>query len=112
MTKKEIIERASKISGIPQSHIHECLEAILKVVLEALSEKKRVTLHNFGTFFTKDLNPHIAMNPREGKRISLDARSIVKLWSQYFVTLILAMNSCPQNSHILLISSLLLIFWE
>lgn len=78
MTKKELIERAAQISGIPQSHIHKCLEAVLKVILEALSEKKRVTLHNFGTFFTKNMNPRIAMNPREGKRISLEARSIIK----------------------------------
>lgn len=78
MTKKEIIEKASAISGIPQTQIRNCIEAVLTVTLEALAEKKRVTIANFGTFFTKEYQPRMAINPREQTKISLDARSVVK----------------------------------
>ncbi|WP_291599040.1 HU family DNA-binding protein [Bacteroides sp.] len=78
MTKKEIIDRASEISGIPQTQIRNCMEAIIKAILEALSEKKKVTLHNFGSFFTKEMKARIAMNPRDKKKICLDARTVIK----------------------------------
>ncbi len=78
MTKKELIEKASQISGIPQTQIKECLEAIIKVILNTLAEKQNVKIRNFGTFWVKDLKPRKAMNPRENKQISLGERSLVK----------------------------------
>lgn len=78
MTKKEIIERASEISGIPQTQIRNCMEPVLEVILEALSEKENVKIRNFGTFITKEMKPRVSMNPRDNKKICLAARSVVK----------------------------------
>lgn len=44
MAKKEIIKRASEISGISQYQVRNCMEAILVAIKEALSEKKKIML--------------------------------------------------------------------
>lgn len=69
---------ASSISGISQKDIQSSLEPILESILDALSKGDKVTLHNFGTSYIKDVPERQSRNPKSGEAIIARAKRVIK----------------------------------
>lgn len=72
---------ASAKSGITQKDIQSSLEPILESILDALSNGDKVTLHEFGTFYIKDVPERPSRNPKSGEPIIVPAKRVVKFKS-------------------------------
>lgn len=69
---------ASSKSGITQKDIQSSLEPILEAIIEALSKGDKISLHNFGTFYIKDIPERASRNPKSGEAIMARAKKVVK----------------------------------
>ena len=78
MNKRELIMAASSKSGITQKDIQSSLEPILEAIIEALSKGDKISLHNFGTFYIKDIPERASRNPKSGEAIMARAKKVVK----------------------------------
>ena len=74
MTKREIVNKIAKKSGLTQELVKEVIEELLVELEEALIRGERIEIRNFGIFKTKITKPRIARNPQTGESISLPAR--------------------------------------
>ncbi|NDV80294.1 HU family DNA-binding protein, partial [Dysgonomonas sp. 511] len=63
MTKKDIIKKVSKQTGVSQNNTKIVLESILEVIQSSLKEGERITIQNFGTFHVKEFGERNAWNP-------------------------------------------------
>ena len=74
MTKREIVNKIAKKSGLTQELVKEVVEELLVELEEALIRGERIEIRNFGIFKTKITKPRIARNPQTGETLSLPAR--------------------------------------
>lgn len=78
MSTRELIMAASSKSGITQKEIQSSLEPILETIIEALSNGDKISIHNFGTFYIKDIPERASRNPKSGQAIIACAKKAVK----------------------------------
>jgi nucleoid DNA-binding protein len=78
MNKRDIAIAASATSGLTQRNILQAMEAIFESIIEALEEEKRISINNFGTFYTKKFEERILRDPRNGESVLVPPRKIVK----------------------------------
>lgn len=77
MTKKDLVLKVSKNTGIKQIVVKKIVEETLSVILEALKNKERIELRNFGVFCFKKRKAKIGRNPKTGKTIPIPPRQVV-----------------------------------
>lgn len=78
MNRRDLVVAASGRSGLTQKHIHTSLEPILESIMDALSKGEKVCLHNFGTFYVKDIPERASRNPKSGQQITVSAKRVIK----------------------------------
>lgn len=81
MNKRGLVMAAADKSGITQKDIQSSLEPILESIMDALSKGDKVTLHNFGTLYIKDVPERPSRNPKSGKAIIVPAKRVIKFKS-------------------------------
>lgn len=81
MNKRGLVMAAAEKSGITQVVIQSSLEPILESILDALSKGDKVTLHNFGTFYIKEVPERPSRNPKSGEAIIVPAKRVIKFKS-------------------------------
>ena len=74
MTKREIVNKIARSSGLPQQLVKRIIEELLRELREALVRGERIEIRNFGVFRVKVTRPKIGRNPQTGESISLPAK--------------------------------------
>lgn len=78
MNKRDLVIAASQRSGLTQKQIYSNLGPILESILDALAKGEKICLHNFGTFYIKDVPEHPSRNPKSGERIIVPAKKVIR----------------------------------
>lgn len=73
MTKPELIEAVSTVTGQTKADTDRTLEAILSKAAEALADGERVELRGFGIFEAKETKARTGRNPATGAAIEIPA---------------------------------------
>lgn len=77
MTKRELVMRISKETGLIQTDVKKVIQKTLDYVLEALVENETVELRNFGVFQVKRRKARIGRNPNKPQEtVSIPAKNI------------------------------------
>ena len=77
MTKKDLVLKVSRNTGVKQIVVKKIVEEALSVIVEALKNKERIELRNFGVFCFKNRKAKIGRNPKTGKTIPIPPRQVV-----------------------------------
>lgn len=77
MTKKDIIMRIAEETGLKQIHVKEVVQRTFDIIVENLSNGKKVELRNFGIFKVKTRKGRIGRNPRTGESVSIPDKKVV-----------------------------------
>jgi len=79
MTKKELIEFMAAESGIPKVKASEVLKTFTSAVMSELKKKEgRLTLVDFGTFYTIHQKARKGRHPQTGETIKIKAKNVVR----------------------------------
>ena len=76
MTKLELINESSNITGLSKVETELVLDSILNTIKLSLSEGKRIDIRGFGSFYTKIKDAREARNPATNETILLDKRYV------------------------------------
>jgi nucleoid DNA-binding protein len=76
MTKAEIINRVSQVTGMSRKDAIEALEIFLSSIKEGLKNGEKVSLVGFGTFYIKHKRSRNGRNPRTGIQIQIPPKQI------------------------------------
>ena len=79
MTKRDLVNRISKETGLVQYEVLNIVRMTLDCISDAVAEGQTVELRNFGVFEVKVRKARIGRNPnRPEKDVPIPRRSIVK----------------------------------
>ena len=73
MTKKQLIERAAKESGMTKKTLNEAYDALLKAIEDTLVEGEGVQISGFGGFAVKAQSARTRRNPRTNEPVEIPA---------------------------------------
>jgi len=78
MNKRELIARVSEQVGLTKKEVGSIIDATTKIIKNALSEGKKVTLVDFGTFRVLNRKARKGVNPQTGEVITISAKKAPK----------------------------------
>ena len=76
MNKEELVRQVAKKVDIPQGKVHNCVNAMVESVTEALSDGEKVTLVGFGTFSVRERAARNGVNPRTKKALKIPSKTV------------------------------------
>ena len=80
MTKRELVVRISKETGIIQQDVHVVVQKTLDYITESLLKGENVEFRNFGVFELKTRKARIGRNPNQPENtVRIPPRKVVKL---------------------------------
>ncbi len=78
MQKSDLIEKLNTQNhSFSYSDSKVALDVLINKLSNLLSEKQRIEIRGFGAFSVRERKPIRARNPKSGKAIELDARSLI-----------------------------------
>ena len=77
MTKKDIITRISVETGLKQVDVKEVVQRTFDIIVESLSQGKKVELRNFGILKVKTRKGRMGRNPRTGDGVVIPDKKVV-----------------------------------
>ena len=77
LTKKDLVLRIAKHSGITQLHVKRVVHATLQQIVETLKEGQTIELRNFGVFKVKKRAPRRGRNPKTGQEVPVPSKRVV-----------------------------------
>ena len=78
MNKRELIAKVSEQVGLTKKEVGSIIDATTKIIKNALSEGKKVTLVDFGTFRVLNRKARKGVNPQTGEAITISAKKAPK----------------------------------
>ncbi|GAB4183452.1 MAG: hypothetical protein Fur0032_24430 [Terrimicrobiaceae bacterium] len=79
LTKRQIVTRISKETGLTQLQVFDVVQRTLDLITEAMAEGVDVELRNFGVFEVKLTKSRVGRNPNKpNKDVVIPARATVK----------------------------------
>ncbi|HOV91629.1 MAG TPA: HU family DNA-binding protein [Candidatus Kapabacteria bacterium] len=76
MTKAEIVDEISKVTGLSKIDTKQVVDGVLETIKDAVSSGKRIELRGFGVFKSKTRKPRMARNPKTGDSVPLNERAV------------------------------------
>ena len=76
MTKKELINRIAKATGLNLKQSSGALDAVFDSIKVTLKMGKKITIPGFGTFFIADRKARKGRNPRTGELLQIAASKL------------------------------------
>lgn len=73
MTKKQLIERAAKESGLTKKSLTEAYEALMQATEHTLQEGESIQISGFGIFDVKQQEARIRRNPKTNEPVEIPA---------------------------------------
>ena len=78
MQKSDLLEKiTTKNQSFSTSDSKIALDSLISQLSKLLSEKQRIEIRGFGAFSIRERNPIRGRNPKSGKAIELDSRSLI-----------------------------------
>tara|TARA_B100001057_G_scaffold137913_1_gene137534 strand:- start:585 stop:869 length:285 start_codon:yes stop_codon:yes gene_type:complete len=78
MQKSDLLEKiTSQNQSFSNSDSKITLDSLINHLSNLLSEKQRIEIRGFGAFSVRKRNPIRGRNPKSGKAIELDSRSLI-----------------------------------
>ena len=75
MNKSDLVKSILKKNNKYKiSEIETIVDIFFREIRTALSQKKRIEIRGFGSFFTKTREKRIGINPQNGKNIEIDKK--------------------------------------
>lgn len=65
MTKRDMVVRIAKETGLIQQDVHEVIQRTLDMIVESLADGENVELRNFGVFQLRQRKERIGRNPNK-----------------------------------------------
>jgi nucleoid DNA-binding protein len=79
MTKRDLIVRVAKETGLTQQDVQTVLQKILDYIIERLVQGENIEFRNFGVFEVQVRKPRIGRNPNKPTHVvTIPARKVVK----------------------------------
>lgn len=78
MNKSELVKKIADAAGLTAADAKKALDATTCAIKEALIAGEKVQLVGFGTFATKERPARQGVNPANGKKIQIAAKTVVK----------------------------------
>ncbi len=78
MNKTELIDAMAAKAELSKADAKKALEAYMDATAEALQKGDKIALVGFGTFSVQKRAARDGHNPRTGKKIKIEAKSVVK----------------------------------
>ncbi len=76
MNKSELIDAIADSAELTKADAGRALDAVVKVITDALSKGESVSLIGFGTFSVKERAERKGRNPQTGEEITIKAAKI------------------------------------
>jgi integration host factor subunit beta len=76
MTKAELVESISTVTGVSKKDTGLVVNMILENIGRALVQKDKVELRGFGSFKVKSRRSRMARNPRTGESVMVPAKLV------------------------------------
>ncbi len=78
MQKSDLLEKLSTQNiSFSSADSKIALDSLIDHLSSLLSEKQRIEIRGFGAFSVRERNPIRGRNPKSGKAIELDSRSLI-----------------------------------
>ena len=78
MQKSDLLEKLiAQNNNFSYSDSKIALDVLINKLSDLLSEKQRIEIRGFGAFSVRERNPIRGRNPKSGKAIELDSRSLI-----------------------------------
>lgn len=77
-SKADLIKVVASAHGLTQSQAADVVDTMLTGIQETLKAGGKVSLHGFGTFYTKERAARMGRNPATGASIQIEATTNVK----------------------------------
>jgi nucleoid DNA-binding protein len=77
VTKKELAKAISQELGLTSLVALQAVQRVFDGITEALVQKGRIELRNFGIFEVRKRKPRRARNPRTGEGVAVPAKLVV-----------------------------------
>ena len=75
MNKSDIVKQIlSKNNKYKVSEIENIIDVFFREIENALKQKKRIEIRGFGSFFIKEREKRIGINPQNGKNIEIEKK--------------------------------------
>ena len=84
MTKSDIVNEISTLTGVQKTDVSVCVEAFMKVIKDAMCQEENVYLRGFGTFVVKRRAQKVGRNIT--KNTSVYVRKVAPLGDPIEVT--------------------------
>ena len=79
MTKRDLVVRISKETGVVQEDVYAIIQKTLDYITEALTQGKHVEFRDFGVFEVHVRKPRIGRNPNKPEHVvQIPERRVVK----------------------------------
>ena len=88
MQKSDLLEKLTiQNTSFSISDSKIALDSLIDHLSNLLSEKQRIEVRGFGAFSVRERNPTRARNPKSGKAIELDSRSLIYFRSSKLINI-------------------------
>lgn len=81
MNKSDLIKYVSDKTRITEVDAGIIIDVFLDGIKKGLEKDQRVVLTNFGSFFIQDRKARKALDPRNGNKLDIPAKKVVKFQS-------------------------------
>jgi len=79
MTKRELVMRISKETGLVQQDVFAVIQKTLDYIIESLAKGKTVEFRNFGVFEVRVRKARVGRNPNQPTHVvAIPSRKVVK----------------------------------
>lgn len=77
LTRADLAEALNRKLGLSRSDSLNMVEAILRLMCEALSNGENVKISGFGTFLLRDKGERVGRNPKTGIEVPITPRRVM-----------------------------------
>jgi integration host factor subunit beta len=74
LKKTDLILNLSEKSTLPKAEVKTCVDTILSILADGIATGEGVEVRGFGSFSRKHKNARQGINPKTGKKTSVDAK--------------------------------------
>lgn len=78
MNKTELVKKIAEAAGLTAADAKKALDATTDAIKGALVAGDKVQLVGFGTFATKERPARQGVNPSNGEKIQIEAKTVIK----------------------------------
>lgn len=92
ITRSDIIEAASRETGLARTDTEKLVNEVLAEIVRALAVGESVKIMNFGSFYVRHKPGRIGRNPKTGEEIPIPPRRIISFKASKGLKVRVALN--------------------